>query len=149
MGCARHMNGVGSIRCKDSKSHERRAFSSTHCCSFQLHQWWWWSRDEPAKGLYLPKTFLTGILSTSLGRYESLNELQMGQNKLSGSIPTAWRTTRGVGHLSHHSRQHLVGPVPSEIRSLVRLERMDFSSNRLNGNHYRLGIPLVSKLGPQ
>ena len=74
-----------------------------------------------------------GPIPESLSLLQSLEELWLNGNRLSGSIP------EGLGHLPrlrelYLNANELVGCIPSSFSELVRLEGLNLSWNKLSGD---------------
>ena len=75
---------------------------------------------------------LSGKLSASLGKLQSLQELYLSNNNLYGSIP------RELGNCTALTLLHLAwnlftGTIPLEIGNLTKLTEIDFGHNSLHG----------------
>ena len=75
---------------------------------------------------------LSGKLSASLGKLQSLQELYLSNNNLYGSIP------RELGNCTALTLLHLAwnlftGTIPLEVGNLTKLTEIDFGNNSLHG----------------
>lgn len=75
---------------------------------------------------------LSGKLSASLGKLQSLQELHLSNNRLHGSIP------RELGNCTALTLLHLfdnlfTGTIPLELGNLTKLTEIDLGMNSLNG----------------
>ncbi len=75
---------------------------------------------------------LSGSIPSELGSLSNLEELSLYSNQLSGSIPSELGSLPDLEELLLYSNQ-LSGPIPSELGSLSNLEELDLSDNQLSG----------------
>jgi len=76
---------------------------------------------------------MTGTLPSEIGRLSLLDTLHLVRNKLSGSIPVEMMRLEALTSLriegwdsTWHST--MIGPIPTEIKQLVRLQHLSFST---------------------
>lgn len=75
---------------------------------------------------------LSGKLSASLGKLQSLQELQLSQNSLYGSIPRELGNCTALT-LLHLASNFFTGTIPLELGNLTKLIEIDLGTNSLNG----------------
>lgn len=75
--------------------------------------WWGLSCDINQKVIVinLPKCNLSGTLSPSIGKLESLTHIYLGSNNISGSIPSSWTSLKHLVLLDL-SNNHISLPLP-------------------------------------
>ncbi|KEH43255.1 LRR receptor-like kinase family protein [Medicago truncatula] len=83
--------------------------------------------------LSIENNYLTEVIPESFAKFQNMQELYLGKNKLSGTIPAAF-----LGNLSHLSEfdlsnNLLIGEIPSTIENCKKLQIVDFSMNNLSG----------------
>ena len=71
-----------------------------------------------------------GVTTDANGR---VTELHLGENQLSGEIPSELGSLTNLETLRLHANQ-LSGEIPSELGSLANLKRLDLWANRLSGS---------------
>ena len=76
--------------------------------------------------------FSCGIPSF-LSEFEMLSELQLGGNPFGGKIPPSTRAMKNLMYALNLSSNGLTGEIPSELRSLLKLVKLDISHNNLTG----------------
>ena len=81
-----------------------------------------WLSDRPLGEWY-------GVTTNVEGR---VTELDLGENQLSGEIPSELGSLSNLERLRLHANQ-LSGEIPSELGSLANLERIDLWANQLSG----------------
>lgn len=88
--------------------------------------------NDAVEGLILPSSGLEGLLSPQLGTLTNLVALDLGDNRLRGSIPAELAGLGGLEYLFLYNNR-LSGPVPEELGSLTRLKVLELSGNELSG----------------
>ncbi|XP_039133250.1 receptor-like protein EIX1 [Dioscorea cayenensis subsp. rotundata] len=99
--------------------------------------------------LHLSNNNLSGELPLSLRNCKALRTLDLGQNKIGGSIPT-WLAKSLLNLEVLQLRQNmLVGNIPPELGNLTNLRVIDFAYNHLSGTiPYNLGNLRAMKFAP-
>ena len=100
-----------------------------------LHQWYGVHTgcDGSVIGLNLGQNKLSGSIPVELGRLSNLTELDLGANELSGSIPVELGDLSNLGHLDLHDNE-LSGSIPVELGDLSNLGHLDLHDNELSGS---------------
>ncbi len=91
-----------------------------------------WVINNRVTSLRLGNNQLTGSIPTELGNLSNLERLHLGLNQLTGSIPTE------LGNLSNLERLHLglnqlTGTIPNQLGNLSNLEELWLNNNQLTG----------------
>ena len=107
-----------------------------------------WSEDTPISawegvtlgatprrvtGLALGDNELSGSIPTGLGNLPNLRVLDLSRNELTGSIPAELGSLTNLTHLLLNNNQ-LTGPIPTQLGDLTNLEKLMLSHNRLTGD---------------
>ncbi|XP_062096117.1 probable LRR receptor-like serine/threonine-protein kinase At1g07650 isoform X2 [Humulus lupulus] len=74
---------------------------------------------------------LDGVLPPSVGKLQYLKELNLGQNYLSGTIPSEWASTKLETLVL--SVNNLTGPIPSFLGRITTLKALGLESNSFSG----------------
>ncbi|KAJ4981443.1 hypothetical protein NE237_032280 [Protea cynaroides] len=81
--------------------------------------------------MFLRAQSLQGILPPELVRLQYLQEIDLTNNKLSGTIPTQWASME-LQYISLTGNQ-LSGEIPKELGNLISLKYLSLESNKFNG----------------
>jgi hypothetical protein len=82
---------------------------------------------------------LSGTISAIIGEFESLEEVDLSNNKLSGGIPPQLSALSGLVSLNL-GNNNLTSTIPAQLSSCLQLTTLDLSYNYLQG-------PIPSSLG--
>ena len=77
---------------------------------------------------------LSGPIPPELGRLTQLQDLRLGENRLTGPIPPELGQLTQLQDL-RLGRNGLTGPIPPELGQLARLTYLDLAHNQLSGPH--------------
>ncbi|MED6221435.1 hypothetical protein PIB30_054599 [Stylosanthes scabra] len=83
-------------------------------------------------GINLSASSLTGSISPSLSRLQSLLQLDLSSNRLVGPIPHTLTNLTSLEYLLLLSNQ-LTGRVPAELGSMINLRELKLGDNQLTG----------------
>ncbi len=87
---------------------------------------------ESLTEITLSNNNLTGFIPSELGNLESLTHLDLSNNQLTGQIPTELGNLSNLIYLNLNKNQS-VGPIPAELGNLEQLSQLHLRENQLNG----------------
>ncbi|EXB29383.1 LRR receptor-like serine/threonine-protein kinase GSO1 [Morus notabilis] len=82
--------------------------------------------------LLLPNNLMNGQLPDSLCKLDTLEVMDLSENRLSGEMPHCWRASQRI-YLINLSSNKLSGTIPNSVGCLSFLKRLHIDKNNLTG----------------
>ncbi|CBI17888.3 unnamed protein product, partial [Vitis vinifera] len=79
---------------------------------------------------------IKGPIPKEIGSLRNLNQLDLSENNMTGSIPSTIKGMKSLQSLSSLNLSHnsFWGPIPESFRELITLDYMDLSHNNISGS---------------
>lgn len=117
------------------------------CSDKPLDEWYGIScdLDGSVTTLDLSENNLSGSIPSAIEKLNKLQEINLNYNKLTGEIPSSIGKLTELQYVNL-SNNRLTGHIPSEIKNLKSLESFDISSSE-NGNFNQISGPIPPEIG--